>query len=78
LFTYLTNKILKYCHNVKIFCQGLVKYTCANVFNFDFFFQMMKNVDKVQADRIFRACDTSGDNKISLDEFRKMVERGKD
>ena len=39
---------------------------------------MMKNVDKTQADRIFRACDTSGDNRISLEEFRKMVERGKD
>ncbi len=39
---------------------------------------MMKNVEKTQADRIFRTCDTSGDNRISLDEFRKMVERGKD
>ena len=40
-----------------------------------FFFnlQMMKNVGKEQADRIFRSCDTSGDNKISLEEFRAML-----
>ena len=36
-------------------------------------FQMMKNVSKEQADRIFRSCDTSGDNKISLEEFRAML-----
>lgn len=36
---------------------------------------MMKNVSKEQADRIFRSCDTSGDNKISLDEFRAMLEK---
>ena len=34
---------------------------------------MMKNVSKEQADRIFKACDTSGDNKISLEEFRSML-----
>ena len=38
-----------------------------------FWFQMMKNVSKEQADRIFRSCDTSGDNKISLEEFRAML-----
>ncbi len=37
---------------------------------------MMKNVGKEQADRIFKSCDTSGDNKISLEEFRKMLEKG--
>jgi len=36
---------------------------------------MMKNVSKEQADRIFRSCDTSGDNKISLDEFRTMLNK---
>ena len=38
---------------------------------------MMKNVSKEQADRIFRSCDTSGDKKISLDEFRKCSRREK-
>ena len=27
---------------------------------------MMKDVDKAQADRIFRSCDKAGDGKISL------------
>ena len=40
-----------------------------------FWFQMMKNVGKEQADRIFRSCDTSGDNKISLEEFRTMLSK---
>lgn len=40
------------------------------------FDQMMKNVSKEQADRIFRSCDTSGDNKISLQEFREMLDKG--
>lgn len=39
----------------------------------DEFDLMMKNVDKRQADRIFRSCDTSGDDKISLEEFRNML-----
>ena len=39
---------------------------------------MMKNVGKEQADRIFRSCDTSGDNKISLEEFRTMMSRADD
>ena len=44
-------------------------------FIFSVFFQMMKNVGKEQADRIFRSCDTSGDNKISLEEFRTMLSK---
>ena len=36
---------------------------------------MMKNVSKEQADRIFRSCDTSGDDRISLDEFRIMLNK---
>ena len=36
---------------------------------------MMKNVSKEQADRIFRSCDTSGDDRISLDEFRTMLNK---
>ena len=36
---------------------------------------MMKNVSKEQADRIFRSCDTAGDNKISLEEFRVMLSK---
>ena len=37
--------------------------------------QMMKNknVSKEQADRIFKSCDTAGNNSISLEEFRAMV-----
>jgi hypothetical protein len=35
----------------------------------------MKNVSKEQAERIFRSCDTSGDNKISLEEFRTMLDK---
>ena len=34
------------------------------------FFQMMKNISKEQADRIFRSLDTKGDNRVSLEEFR--------
>ena len=41
-------------------------------------FQMMKNVGKEQADRIFRSCDTSGDNKISLEEFRTKLSKADD
>ena len=29
--------------------------------------------DKEQAERIFKKCDASGDNQISLEEFRAMV-----
>ncbi len=36
---------------------------------------MMKNVSREQADRIFKSCDTSGDDKISLDEFRTMLNK---
>ena len=36
---------------------------------------MMKNVSTEQADRIFKSCDTSGDNRISLDEFRTMLNK---
>lgn len=36
---------------------------------------MMKNVSKEQADRIFRTCDTNRNNKISLEEFRAMLDR---
>lgn len=39
---------------------------------------MMKNIGKEQADRIFRSLDTKGDNRVSLDEFRAMLDRGKD
>jgi len=39
------------------------------------FDQMMKNVAKDQADRIFDSCDTVGDNQISMEEFRKMVSK---
>lgn len=39
----------------------------------DEFDEMMKNVDKEQADRIFKSCDTAGDNRISLKEFRTMM-----
>ena len=35
----------------------------------------MKNVSKEQADRIFKSCDTSGDDKISLEEFRVMLNK---
>ena len=40
--------------------------------------QMMKNISKEQADRIFRSLDTKGDNRVSLEEFRAMLDRGKD
>ena len=36
---------------------------------------MMKNVSKAQADRIFKSCDTSGDDRISLEEFRTMLNK---
>ena len=36
---------------------------------------MMKNVSREQADRIFRSCDTSGADNISLDEFRTMLNK---
>ena len=36
---------------------------------------MMKNVSREQADRIFRSCDTDGDKKISLEEFRTMLNK---
>ena len=36
---------------------------------------MMKNVSTEQADRIFKSCDTSGDNRISLEEFRTMLNK---
>ncbi len=39
---------------------------------------MMKDVDKAQADRIFRSCDKAGDGKISLQEFRGLLQRGKE
>ena len=39
---------------------------------------MMKNVGKEQADRIFRSRDTSGDNKISLEEFRTKLSKADD
>ena len=39
------------------------------------FDQMMKNVAKDQADRIFDSCDTVGDNQISMEEFRQMVSK---
>ena len=39
----------------------------------DEFYCMMKNASKEQSDRLFRAADTSGDNKISLAEFRAML-----
>ena len=35
----------------------------------------MKNVSREQADRIFRSCDTDGDKKISLEEFRTMLNK---
>ena len=38
----------------------------------------MKNISKEQADRIFRSLDTKGDNRVSLEEFRAMLDRGKD
>ena len=39
------------------------------------FDKMLKNASKEQADRIFRAADKAGDNKISLDEFRAMLSK---
>jgi Ca2+-binding EF-hand superfamily protein len=41
----------------------------------DEFDVMMKNVSREQADRIFKSCDTSGDDRISLDEFRTMLNK---
>ncbi|TRY70065.1 hypothetical protein TCAL_15024 [Tigriopus californicus] len=41
------------------------------------FDEMMKDVEKEQADRIFRACDQAGDGRVSLEEFRNVIQRGK-
>ena len=38
-----------------------------------FTFQLMSSVGKEQAERIFKKCDASGDNQVSLEEFRTMV-----
>ena len=40
--------------------------------------QMMKDVGKEQADRIFRSCDQLGNNKISLAEFKSTIQKGKE
>ena len=40
--------------------------------------QMMKDVPKEQADRIFRSCDQRGDGRISLVEFRSTIQKGKE
>ena len=37
---------------------------------------MIRNVSQETADRIFRNCDTSGDNRVSLTEFRAMLAIG--
>ena len=37
---------------------------------------MMKNVSHETADRLFHQCDTSGDNRVSLAEFRAMLDLG--
>ena len=42
-----------------------------------FLFQLMSSVGKEQADRIFKKCDTSGDNQVSLDELRSVLQRDK-
>ena len=42
-----------------------------------FLWQMMKDVSKEQADRIFKSCDKAGDGRISLNEFRRVVRKGK-
>ena len=36
---------------------------------------MMTNVPKDQADRIFRSCSTTGQNRISLPEFRAILDK---
>ena len=41
----------------------------------DEFNVMMMNVPKDQADRIFRSCCTSGEDRISLPEFRAMLNK---
>uniref|UniRef100_A0A0K2UMY9 EF-hand domain-containing protein n=2 Tax=Lepeophtheirus salmonis TaxID=72036 RepID=A0A0K2UMY9_LEPSM len=39
------------------------------------FDEMMKTVEKEQADRIFKSCDTEGNGKISLEEFRSVLSK---
>jgi len=41
------------------------------------FDELMSSVGKEQADRIFKKCDTSGDNQVSLDELRSVLQRDK-